>query len=236
MNINVINQTSYKQIGIVYDNNKIILERNESILIDVSSDELKVEVLMFEKNKVLLNLFFAFIDGFIDGESVINSLYCNAMFKVSVQQTSTTIVLKDLEYRDDKNGYIYESVYIDSDDIKSIAYSLTNTDKTRKKALCSYVFLTSWLAVIIILLGYYLLFKGNILAIIASVIIFLVFTVPSWRKAMNTKVFYSSKYANEALLNQVHKEKEHLTNDIKDVPNDIFGKTIYKALDYFLKK
>lgn len=235
MNINIINKTSYNQVGIIYKETQLAIKKDESVLLDISSDEPKIEVLIYDKNRVLLNLFFALIDGFIDGESVINSLYCNVMFNIGFQEENTTVVLKDLEYRDDKNGYIYESVYIEHDNIKDTLYSLTNTDNAQKKAWFYYIFLVSWLLVIIVLLGYYLLFKGNILTIFASVLIFFMFTIPSWKKALKIKKYYNSEYANEVLLAQVAKQKQNKHNNVNQKTDNALWNSVYKAVDFLLK-
>lgn len=131
---------------------------------------------------------------------------------------------------------IYESVYIKDDGvIENISYSLRNTDKARKKALFYYKFVVSWLPIIIVLLGYYLLFKGNILTIFASLLIFIVFTIPSWRKASKVKQYYSTEYANQVLLNYADKQNSEEKNDL-NVPKDYLGKSVYKALDFLFKK
>lgn len=189
-----------------------------------------------EKNRVLLNLLFALVDGFTDGESVINSLVCDVSFNVSSADDSQTIIVKDLEYRDDKNGYIYESLYIESNSVKDVFYDLTNTDKARKKALFYYIFIVSWLPFIVALLGYYFLIKGNILAILASLLILFFFTIPSWKKALRVKKYYSSEYANEILITESKKITANNNNAVIKEPTDIIGKATHKALDLLFKK
>ena len=147
---------------------------------------------------------FALVDGFVDGESVINSLVCDLSFDICETDDLQTLIIKDLEYRDDKNGYIYESVYIENINVSNLVYRLTNTDKARKKALFYYVFIVSWLPFILALLGYYFLAKGNILAILASILILFVFAIPSWKKASRVKKYYSSEFVNEKLNAEYH--------------------------------
>lgn len=237
MNINIINQTSYKQLIIVYNGVEFLSKRGETVSLNILPSDSKIELLLIEKNMVILNLLFAIIDGFVDGESVTNSLYCDATIHVASQPSNNTIILKDLEYRDDKNGYIYESVYIKDDGItKNISYNLRNTDKARKRALFYYKFVVSWLPIIIVLLGYYLLFKGNILAIFASLLILVVFSIPSWRKASKVKKYYSSEYANQVLLNYIDKQNSKEENNRLNVPNDFLGKSLYKTLDFLFKR
>lgn len=186
---------------------------------------------------ILLNLLYAVVDGFVDGESVINSLYCDITLDITSQQSNNIIILEDLEHRDDKNGYIYESVFIKADCIiKNISYNLKNTNKARKKALFYYIFIVSWLPIILSLLGYYLLFKGNVLAVFASLLIFMIFTIPSWRKASKVKKYYSNEYAKQVLLHQFDKLKYEKQKNNFDAPNDVLSKSVYKTLNFLFKK
>ena len=237
MNINIINQTPYKQLTIVYNGVEYVSKSDETITLSILPNNSKIEVLVMEKNAVILNLLFAIIDGFVDGESVINCLYCDATIHIVPQPSSDTIILKGLEYRDDKNGYIYESVHVKDDGItQTISYNLKNTDKAKKRALFYYRFVVSWLPFIIVLLGYYFLFKGNILAVLASLLVFAVFTIPSWRKASKVKKYYSTQYANQALLNHVAMLNSQENNNGLNTPNDLIGKAVYKSLDFLFKR
>ena len=233
MYLNIINNSSYKTLNIICNGNSFLLKKDDIISNLNTDDNCHIEIQISENNKVLLNLLFALIDGFVDGESVINSLVCNVSFDINTIEDSQTIVIKDIEHRDDKNGYIYESVYPENSSLKNITYSLTNTDKARKKALFYYIFVVSWLPVLIALSGYYFLVKGNVLAILTALLILLVFTIPSWKKANKMKKYYSSEYANEML----NKEYEIITSDIKTTnePTDIIGKATYKVLDFLFK-
>lgn len=233
MYLNIINNSSYKTLNIICNGNSFLLKKDDIISNLNTDDNCHIEIQISENNKVLLNLLFALIDGFVDGESVINSLVCNVSFDINTIEDSQTIVIKDIEHRDDKNGYIYESVYPENSSLKNITYSLTNTDKARKKALFYYIFVVSWLPVLIALSGYYFLVKGNVLAILAALLILLVFTIPSWKKANKMKKYYSSEYANKML----NKEYEIITSDIKTTnePTYIIGKATYKVLDFLFK-
>ena len=157
MQLNIVNESSYKNLKIICNGKTYSLNKDNTITsLDIDNNT-NVEIQVFEKNRVLLNLLFALVDGFVDGESVINSLVCDLSFDICETDDLQTLIIKDLEYRDDKNGYIYESVYIENINVSNLVYRLTNTAKTRKKALFYYVFIVSWLPVILALLGYYFL-------------------------------------------------------------------------------
>ena len=203
MQLNIVNESSYKNLKIICNGKTYSLNKDNTITsLDIDNNT-NVEIQVFEKNRVLLNLLFALVDGFVDGESVINSLVCDLSFDICETDDLQTLIIKDLEYRDDKNGYIYESVYIENINVSNLVYRLTNTAKTRKKALFYYVFIVSWLPVILALLGYYFLVKGNVLAILASILILLVFAIPSWKKASRVKKYYSNEFANEKYPNSI---------------------------------
>ena len=234
MKLNIVNESSYKNLNIICNGNTFSLNKENTITsLDIYNNT-NVEIQVLEKNRILLNLLFALVDGFVDGESVINSLVCDVSFDISESDDLQTIVIKDLEHRDDKNGYIYESVYIENNNINNLVYRLTNTDKARKKALFYYIFIVSWLPFILALLGYYFLVKGNVLAILASILMLLVFAIPSWKKASRVKKYYSNEFANKKLNAEYNKI---ITKNTKaDMPKDVIGKATYKALDLFFKK
>ena len=234
MQLNIVNESSYKNLNIICNGNTFPLNKVNIITsLDIDNNT-NVEIQVLEKNRILLNLLFALVDGFVDGESVINSLVCDVSFDISESDDLQTIVIKDLEHRDDKNGYIYESVYIENDNINNLVYRLTNTDKARKKALFYYVFIVSWLPFILALLGYYFLVKGNVLAILASILILLVFAIPSWKKASRVKKYYSNEFANEKLNAEYNKIISK--NNKTDMPKDVIGRATYKVLDLLFQK
>lgn len=234
MQLKIVNESSHKNLNITC-NGKVFSLNHENTITSFDVDNAaNVEIRVLEKNRVLLNLLFALVDGFVDGESVVNSLVCDVSFYISESDDLQTIVIKDLEHRDDKNGYIYESVYIENNNITNLVYRLINTDKARKKALFYYVFIVSWLPFILALLGYYFLAKGNVLAILSGILILLVFAIPSWKKALRVKKYYSSEYANEKLNAEYN--KIITKNNNADMPKDVIGKATYKALDLLFKK
>lgn len=237
MQINIINQTSYKQIKLAFNNKEFMLKKEETVSEYVSDNNLKIDVVVFEKNSVSLNLFLALINGFIDDESVVNWLVCNASFNITMTESDATIILKDLEYRDDKKGYIYNSVYFECNDntIDTLTYKLTDVEKARKKSLFYYIFICSMLPVLLILLGILLLY-GDILAIIAIIFTLFFDAVPSWKKAAKVKYYYTDNFANEALISQAIKQKQNNGKPVINESNDIFTKAIHKGLDFIFKK
>lgn len=237
MNVIINNQTTFKQVLIVYNNKEYLLKKGETACVSIEDNYSKIKVYVLEKNKVLFNWLFAFIDGFVSEESVVNSLVCNATFDIQSQQTDSLITLKDLQYRDDNNGYIYNSVYADCNNntIANLSYELTDTQAVRKKSLFYYIGIVSWMPVLIVLLILTILFE-ELGYIFAGALLFFVLSVPSFKKAYKTKKFYSTEYANEVLLSQFDKQKANYGNPVIPEPKGFIEKTIHKILDFIFKK
>ena len=238
MKVNIINQTPYKQIKVAFNNKEFILKKEESVSEYVSDNNFKVDVFVYEKNNATLNWFLALINGFIDDECVLNDLYCNVSFNVAMTaESDATIVLKDLVYRDDKIGYIYNSVYVESNDsaINNITYNLTDTEKPRKKSLFYYICICSMLPLLLIL-SVFLVLYGDILSFVAILFLLFCYSIPSWKKASKIKHYYSDNFANEVLLNQAMKQKQNNGNPVINQSNDMFTKAIHKGLDFLTGK
>lgn len=237
MNIYIANNTSYDQIRVINNGHEVVLMKNESAEFLDPYTNTHFEIKVLEKNMVLLNLIYALVDGFIDGESVVNSLVCDASFDVAQSDSDVTVELKNLEYRDDKNGYIYESTYVecDKDIISNLKYSLTDVEKARKKSMFYYIFVVSWLPVLLIFLGF-LICYGNILDVIAVLGILCIFSVPSWKKARKVKVFYTDEIANKFLSEKAIEMSSKVDCQDAEQPKDIVGKMTYKVLDALFKK
>ncbi len=237
MNVNITNRTSYNQICLIINNKEYTICKYESISVCITDSCLRVKVFVIEKNKVLINWLFALIDGFVSEESVVNSLVCNLTFDIVSYQTDTLITLKDLQYRDDNNGYIYNSVYVDCNNntIANLSYELTDTQAVRKKSLFYYIGIVSWMPVLFVLLILTILFE-ELGYIFAGALLFIVFSVPSFKKAYKTKKFNSTEYANEVLLSQFDKQKANYGNPVIPEPKGFIEKTIHKILDFIFKK
>lgn len=233
MNVNIKNNTGYSSIKVIYNGNDAVLKKHETITFDVDIHNFKLDVFVLEKNSVLLNIPFALIDGFIDESGVINSLNCNATFDLQISENDNIITVEQIEARNDKQGIIYQSVYLKNDKnvIAATDYKLTNIEKQRKKSMFYLVFITSWLPVLFILLGVFL-YYGNIFAPISFIFILIFFAIPSWKKAARLKMYYDSQYANKLLFEKI----QNIINNVQDIPNDFVGKAVYKTLDKIFKK
>lgn len=238
MNLIVKNCTTYKKIKVVCNQNQAILNKDEKFIFNIDTNEIELMVFIIDKNRVLFNLLFALIDGFISEESVVNVINCNASFTFSFADMTKDefICIDDLETRDG-NQCVYNSVYLKSNNIATqhTNYHLTETKKQKKKSLFYHIFITSHLPTILFLLIYSIC-SGNVFALIASILILITFSIPSWKKASKLKIIYSDLNANKVLSVQEQKQRQNNGSPPTEIPSDIIGKAVYNILDKILKK
>lgn len=231
----VVNQT-YKKVRIENDCiNYVLCAGEKANFFTADNANFKVDVL--EKNMVLLNWLYALIDGFVDSESVVNSLVCNVSFSVINPHFDSVIVeLKDLEYRDDQNGYIYESVYVKCENgtVCDTKYTLTDVKKSRRKALFYYICVTSWLPVIMLLLGLFI-DEPDFLTAVATIIILCVASVPSWRKAGKLKSYYTNEKADILLNKRIAQLMSNSGEQKEEHSKNFFNRMMFKFFDKIFK-
>ena len=76
----------------------------------------------------------------------------------------------------------------------------------------------------------YFLVTGNILSLFASIIITLVFSIPSWRSIKYAKIaFNDNATANHTL-------KEAINDKSNNIPKDIIGRSFYNMIDDIFKR
>lgn len=238
MNINIKNNTFYKQIAIVYNNREYILNKGDILPLCCDTNRIHILVYILDKNRVLFNWLYALIDGFINDESVVNVINCNAEFELyfTVLNHCETICIESLETRDG-NQCIYDSIYLKNARmaVQKSRYFLTETKTQKNKSLFYQVFITSYLPILVLLLAYFLC-TGNVFAAIAGTLILLVFSIPSWRKASKIKKYYSSENAQVFLSMEEIKQRQNNDKPVQEVPQDVIGKAVYNALDKILGK
>lgn len=229
--MNIINNSSYDKLIVTVNGNRLILTKDESTSFYVAGDTADFEVLVLEKSKVYLNWIYAVIDGYIYHESVINKLVCNTSFTVKEINSNVTVKLKNVDKISDKNDYIYNSVFAESDGgfVGNLRYSLTDTQKARKKSLIYYIFVCSWLPLLLIgliCLAIDVDFSSVVLAILGFAM-----AIPSWKKASKVKTFYKSETADRLLNEAVAEIIANGGKPKETVPESKFSKFIYRILD-----
>lgn len=235
MNINFQNNTYYKQLMLVCDGEKYILNKNETLHIVTDSNQFNLKVFVSDKNRVILNWLFILLDGFIDGDSVVNALQCNTEFEVNFPDycVCETIVIRGLDVRDTEQC-IYNGVYLYNNSMimTRCGDTIKEWKKHKRKAMFYHIVVTSALPVVLLTLGLFFA-RGDVWAFVVAILNLAVFSIPSWIRASRLKRFYSDENAH-ALLS--FKEMELIQNNGNPVihePTDFIGKTVFRVLDKF---
>lgn len=230
------NDTCFPQINIIYKDASYLLKKDEIIELFVDSLKIELYVLVPEENTVTFNWLFALIDGFVSEENVICCFNCNLKVALCLTENTSEVVFKNIEARDDKNGYIYNSLFVLPRElnVNIMKYQLINTERSRRKALFYLIFLTSLLPFLIVLLIKFLS-SGNVYAIIAFLVILILFSIPNWRKANRTKLYFNDVKATEMLVNEYKRlELNNWNTNIE--PEGSIDKAMFKILDFIFGK
>ena len=232
MNLKIVNQTYDDSLKIAFNGELLCLEAGQTVTVTASQPTGNISVIPSEENQVLINWLFAKLDGFIDADHVINSLVCTADAVISSTDDNAVLVLKDLRYRDDKYGYIYDSVYFDCHfcDAAAVVYHLKDFTAAKKRAWRLYVFLFSLLPFYIVDFALTLWLK-DLWFLAPSVLFVFLFSIPSFKRAAKLKVFYSDAYADSALKEKAETLKMNDGEEVSSQPTDFIGRFVYKTMD-----
>lgn len=236
MTVRIINQTADNSLRIAVNSEVLWLEKEQSVSITVKQPHANISVIPSDNNSVLFNWFFAKIDGYFSAEHVVNSLVCDAGAVIDIIGEDAVVVLKDLRHRDDKEGYIYDSVYFDchSCHVYGIEYRLKEFLSAKKKARRLYVLLCSMLPLLLVDFGLLLWFK-DAWFIVAMLVLLLFFSIPSFKRAARIKMFYNDMYANKVLHDESELMRIHNGEEATHEPTGFFERTLYKVFDFVFK-
>lgn len=238
MLINLVNNTGFNNMKIQCDGCEYALPSRGLVTVDVNRN-FRLRILTQEKNSCTFNLFGALIDGFIDEESVVNAIHYDAEFDLVAEDTEfiKTISIDQLEARNDKSGFAYFSVYLNSPHVHvtQTRYLPTDTKKQKIKSMFYLTCIASALCleipVIIAALasGYYV--------ILFSLLLFVpCWTMPAFKKAFRLKHYFAEETVISALK---EKEIEYNNNNggpAQYVPDTLLGKMVDKAVNKALDK
>lgn len=235
MTINFQNNTYHKEIKIICDGREYIINKGAVQTVFTNSNHIRLVVLVSDKNRVILNWIFILLDGFIDGDSVVNMLKCNAEYDLYFPENCVceTISIEGLEVRD-TDQCTYDSVYLQNNNlvITRYRYFLKEWKKQKRKAMFYHIVVTSALPVLLFLLGWFFS-RGDVWALVVAVLNLSVFSIPSWIRATRLKRFYSDDNAQELLIMEDMMRRRNNGNPVINEPTDFIGKKIYKILDKF---
>lgn len=233
MKFNIVNNTSYKKIGIVCNGKEYFPEKNKALVIDAFSENIELKVRIYDRHRVLFNFLYFLLDGFFDSENFVFDLYADAEFDLLLKSENQTVHLKNLNSRDDDNNIIYNSVYLYSDDIviKNITFELSDTVKVRHKYWI--VFLVLWLPAVIF--AFFCLPAEETLSVFIGAVILLLFIFFTLRKNKRYKAVFNKDRASAFLYT---KDDEFRQNDNEEAPYEprgVIEKGLFKVLDKIFK-
>lgn len=236
MNLEVLNNTSYENINVVCNGKSAVLQVGE-VERFVVENKFQLEICVIEKNMVILNLFDAFLDGFISSESVINSINCNAKFNLEISSTSDveTIIVEDMEARDDIEHCLYNSIFLKNQNLSIVdsIYYLKDAEKEKRKSYFYQSVICSWTPVLLFCLIMAVLLEDIIILVPFFVILF-IFSIPSWKKTAKIKTYYSNDNAHKQLKKEetVLIEKERYPESIES-PESTKNKVLKIIKNFF---
>lgn len=237
MLVELLNNTEYKKIKVICDGKDFFIEQNKTVTVDVG-ERFNLKVFTEEKNRTMLNWLFLLIDGFVDENSIVNIVYCDAEFEITASDMENVkkISFETLEKRNDSELILLYSIYPNSENVEVLGtrYIPTNTDKQQRKSRRYLLFLASLLWVVIPLV-INMIYYGSFWNVIVIAFLLIFFTVPSFKKLRYLKSSFSDEHIISSLKN---KEAEYRTNGGKPVyvaPSGFIEKAVHKILDKIFK-
>lgn len=242
MLINLVNNTGFNNMKIQCDGCEYALPSRGLVTVDVNRN-FSLRILTQEKNQGLFDFFCFLLNGFIDEESVVNVVHYDAEFDLVAEDTEfiKTISIDQLEARNDKSGFAYFSVYLNSPHVyvTQTRYLPTDTKKQKRKSMFYLTCVASamWLVLPVIFAA---LVSEYYILLLASLLFVPYWTIPALKKASKLKTLFAEDTIISALK---EKEIEYNNNNggpAPYVPDTLLGKmvdkTVNKALDKIFKK
>ena len=240
MNLRIINETFYKKMRITCDNKSVILKKSESTTLCLDSQSTKIQIDILDKNRtffLILALFDLWFWEFISTDSAVFSLNCSTSFEVVADESVATLVLKDLDCTEKNTKCSFNSVYVKNAncEINNVTYFAENVNKVRNKTIRNLLLFVSGLPVLALFLWLFVK-EPDFGMLIALILIFPFFTVPSILKSIKVWKYCKNEYINmflsqkEAILRQNNGEEPPI------IPTNFVEKAISKLFDNLLKK
>lgn len=237
MLVNLLNNTSYKKIKVLCGGKEYFIRQNETVTVDIR-ERFNMKIFTGEKNHLYYNFFDLLVDGWTDEEGIVNDINYDAEFELEADGTEGTkvITVDDLEARDDHRQFIYNSVYLNSENVKVLKtqYLPTDTKKQKRRSWLYLVCFSSWIWMIIpLVVGAF--GADSPLPLLAALFFFIV-GAPSFKKAGRLKWHFSEEHIIASLK---EKEMEYRSNGGKPVPPEPSGvieKGLHKIFDKLFKR
>ncbi len=240
MNLKIVNETSYKKIRVTCDDKSVVMKKGESTTLSLDSQKSKIQIDILDKNRT-----FFFVTALLElwwfeiftTDSAFFYLNCITSFDIVCNEPNETLVLKDLDCTEKNTQCSFNSVYVknDNSEISNVTYFAENAKKVRNKTIRNLLLFVSGLPVITLFLWLFVK-EPDFGMLIALILIFSFFTVPSILKSIKIWKYCKNEYINmflsqkEAILRQNNDEEPPI------VPTNFVEKAISKLFDKLFKK
>lgn len=229
MTLNVINNTTYKNLMITTEGKECVLRKGENYINDLPQN-FNFAVKILDENKVGIYWLWVLIDGFINDDSIVARVNCNSQYDFTLQKENSTIVLDNINaYPENDSCCEYHSVVLKTNDvtINSVTHTLTDFKKVRRKFIACELNIAGFLPVVLVLLVLFAVLQEPVLLIVDLLI--LLISQFAFRKVAKVNYYFNdetaNQYLNEAIIRKVNREIEK-----KDKPG-----IIRRILDKILK-
>ncbi len=234
MLVNLVNNTGFNKIRVCCDEKEYFLGQRELVTVDVNRN-FKLRIFTQEKNRTVFDWLLLLIDGFIDEEHLVNAVHYDAEFNLVADDTEfvKTISIDQLEARNDKAGFVYFSVYLNSPNVHvtETRYLPTDTKKQKRKSMFYLTCVSSamWLVLTVVFTA---LLSEYYVILLSLLLLVPLWTVPSFKKAAKLKRCFSHDTVIRALK---EREIEYNLNNGGPAPYEPHG-IIEKAVDKVITK
>ncbi len=240
MNLRIVNETPYKKLRIIFEDKSVILNKNETATLSIDSKNARIQIDILDKNRTFF--FFTALSDILwfevlTPDAAVFFLNCSTSFDIVFNESSETLILKHLDYREKKTQCDFDSVYVKNENstISNLKFFAENSKKIRNKTIKNLLVFISGIPFIALFL-YWFVKDDESAWLILSFLIFVFFTIPSILKSI--KVW---KYCKNEYINQILSEKEALLRQNNGeepprVPANFVEKAIFEFLDKIFNK
>ena len=240
MNLRIVNETPYKKIRLLCENKSVILKKNETVTLHIESQNTRIQIDVLEKNRTFF-FFTAISDLFwfdvLTPDAAVFFLNCSTSFDIVFNESSETLILKHLDYREKKTQCSFDSVYVKNENstISNVNFFAENSKKIRDKTIKNLLVFVSGLPFIVLFL-YWFVKDDESVWLILSFLIFVFFTIPSVLKSIKVWKYCKNEYINQFLLEKEAILRQNNGEEPPREPANFIEKAMFKFLDKIFNK
>ncbi len=240
MNLRIVNETPYKKIRLLCENKSVILKKNETVTLNVDSQNTRIQIDVLEKNRTfffIMALFDIWVYDFLTTEAAQFMLHCSTSFDVACNEPSETLVLKDLEYAERSTHCQFKSVYVKNENstISNVNFFAENSKKIRNKTIKNLLVFISGLPFITLYLWLFSKYPDFDILIFLAIMTFCFFTFPSILKSITVWKYCKNEYINQFLSEKEAILRQNNGEEPPREPANFIEKALFKFFDKIFK-